>query len=64
LKKISGVGPFLETKLNNLGIYTFEQVGQFDTELMQIVNDAIEFFPENRDNSSSLLSLFKKIVSK
>ena len=45
LKKISGVGPFLETKLNNLGIYTFEQVGQFDTELMQIVNDAIEFFP-------------------
>ncbi len=45
LKLISGVGPFLETKLNNLGIYTFEQVGQFDTELMQIVNDAIEFFP-------------------
>ncbi len=45
LKQISGVGPFLETKLNNLGIYTFEQVSQFDTELMQIVNDAIEFFP-------------------
>jgi len=45
LKQISGVGPFLETKLNNLGIYTFEQVSQFDTELMEIVNDAIEFFP-------------------
>lgn len=45
LKLINGVGPFIEQKLNNLGIYTFEQVSQFDDELSNQVTDAIEFFP-------------------
>ncbi len=45
LKLISGVGPFIEKKLNAIGIYTFEQVSQFDNDLVQVVNDAIEFFP-------------------
>lgn len=45
LKLINGVGPFIEQKLNNLGIYTFEQISQFDDELSNQVTDAIEFFP-------------------
>ncbi len=45
LKMINGVGPFIEKKLNNLGIYTFEQISQFDDELSNQVTDAIEFFP-------------------
>lgn len=45
LKLISGVGPALEKKLNELGIFTFEQVSAFDAEMVQEVNDAIEFFP-------------------
>lgn len=45
LKLISGVGPALEKKLNGLGIFTFEQVAAFDTEMVEEVNDAIEFFP-------------------
>lgn len=45
LKLINGVGPFIEKKLNNLGIYTFEQISQFDDELSNTVTDAIEFFP-------------------
>lgn len=45
LKRINGVGPFIEQKLNNLGIYTFEQISQFDDELSNQVTDAIEFFP-------------------
>ncbi len=45
LKRINGVGPFIEKKLNNLGIYTFEQVSQFDDDLSNKVTDAIEFFP-------------------
>jgi predicted flap endonuclease-1-like 5' DNA nuclease len=44
LKLINGVGPFIEKKLNNLGIYTFEQISQFDDELSNTVTDAIEFF--------------------
>ncbi len=52
LKIISGVGPFIEEKLNKLGIYTFEQVSQFDDELIDTVTDAIQFFPGRikRDN--------------
>ncbi|MGB1217787.1 MAG: hypothetical protein ACPG5P_07910, partial [Saprospiraceae bacterium] len=45
LKLINGVGPFIEKKLNNLGIYTFEQISQFDDALSNTVTDAIEFFP-------------------
>ncbi len=45
LKKISGVGPFIEEKMNNLGIYTFKQVSEFDEEIIQLVTDAIQFFP-------------------
>ncbi len=45
LKLINGVGPFIEKKLNNLGIYTFEQISQFDHELIEQVTDAIQFFP-------------------
>lgn len=45
LKLISGVGPALEKKLNDLGIFTFKQVSEFDPEMVGTVNDAIEFFP-------------------
>ena len=45
LKIISGVGPFIETKLNDLGIYTYEQVSLFDEDFIEKVTDAIEFFP-------------------
>jgi len=45
LKQIKGVGPFLEKKLNALGIYTFAQIANFTNEDKDKVNDAIEFFP-------------------
>ena len=45
LKEIVGVGPFLERKLNALGIYTFRQIARFTPEDMATVNDIIEFFP-------------------
>lgn len=45
LKKVSGVGPFIEEKLNNLGILTYEQISLFDKELEDNVTNAIEFFP-------------------
>ena len=52
LKKIKGVGPFLEKKLNTLGIYTFAQIASFTDEDKEAVNEAIEFFPGriSRDN--------------
>ena len=43
LKKISGVGPVLEGKLNDLGIYTYAQVAAFTAEDIAKVDDALSF---------------------
>lgn len=45
LKRIKGVGTFIEEKLNALGIYTFAQLSKFNQEDETKVNEAIEFFP-------------------
>ena len=45
LQRIGGVGPFIEEKLNALGIYTFKQISKLNPEMEDKVNDAIEFFP-------------------
>ncbi|PLX37873.1 MAG: 50S ribosomal protein L21 [Hyphomicrobiales bacterium] len=43
LKKISGVGPVLEKKLNALGITQFAQVAAFTAEDIARVDDALSF---------------------
>ncbi|WP_299253748.1 hypothetical protein [uncultured Aquimarina sp.] len=52
LKLISGVGPFIEKKLNSIGIYTFDQISKFTKEDIETVTDLIQFFPGRieRDN--------------
>ncbi len=45
LKRIVGVGPFLEKKLHAIGIYTFRQIARFNPDDVAQVNDVIEFFP-------------------
>ncbi|WP_299439426.1 hypothetical protein [uncultured Aquimarina sp.] len=52
LKLISGVGPFIEEKLNSIGIYTFDQISRFTKEDIDTVTDLIQFFPGRieRDN--------------
>jgi len=45
LRKINGIGPFIEEKLNGLGIYTYEQISQLDESLITTLTAAIEFFP-------------------
>ena len=45
LQAIKGIGPFIEEKLNALGIYTFEQVSKMTSKIEEEVNVAIEFFP-------------------
>lgn len=44
LKIIKGVGPFIEKKLNALGIFRFKQIANFTDEDKDLVNEAIEFF--------------------
>lgn len=41
---IKGIGPFIETRLHNLGIYTFRQIANFNAQDIEKVNAAIEVF--------------------
>jgi len=45
LKTINGVGPFIEQKLNRIGIYTFAQIASLTNDQAGKITDAIEFFP-------------------
>ena len=45
LKKIEGIGPFIEMRLNDIGIFTFEQVSMLNEESISLITDAIQFFP-------------------
>ncbi|GAB4421625.1 MAG: hypothetical protein OHK0039_36710 [Bacteroidia bacterium] len=52
LKIVKGIGPFIEKKLNSIGIFTFRQIANFTPEDEEKVNEVIEFFPGRirRDN--------------
>lgn len=45
LKQISGIGKVIEQKLNEIGIYTFEQISRFTEEDIEKVTQVISFFP-------------------
>jgi predicted flap endonuclease-1-like 5' DNA nuclease/cell division protein FtsB len=45
LTAIKGIGPFIEKRLNMIGIYTFKQLSELTPELIDRVGNAIEFFP-------------------
>ena len=43
LKTIKGIGPVIERKLNDAGVYTFEQLGNLTTaQLRRILGNSIE----------------------
>ena len=42
---ISGIGGWIKEKLNMLDIYTFQQISNFNDEDVQMVTEAIEYFP-------------------
>ena len=46
LQVIKGIGPFIEEKLNALGITTYRQIANMNAKLEEQVNKAIEFFPD------------------
>ncbi|NHB68821.1 hypothetical protein [Perlabentimonas gracilis] len=59
---INGIGGWIEQKLNALGIFTFRQIANFNDEDVEIVTEAIEFFPgriERDEWVSQALELLK-----
>lgn len=55
LQQISGIGPFTASKLNDLGIYTFEQISKFNDEDINTVTRLIKFFPDRIKNDRWVL---------
>lgn len=45
LTMISGIGGWIRSKLNTLGIFTFRQISNFNQEDIDVVTEAIEYFP-------------------
>jgi len=45
LQKINGIGPSIEGKLNNIGIFTFKQISNFNSKDITKVTELIKFFP-------------------
>lgn len=45
LKQIHGIGPFIEEKLNSLGINSFLQISKLQDHDIDVLNDLIQFFP-------------------
>jgi len=50
LQEIIGIGPYTETKLNDLGIYTYDQISKFSDEDIAVITDLIKFFPDRIKN--------------
>ena len=45
LQRIEGIGPFIEKQLNEVGVYTYEQISRLDEMLVEQLTKAIQFFP-------------------
>ncbi len=45
LTKIEGIGPFLEKKLNEIGVYNYEQISQWDAAAINQITQQIAYFP-------------------
>lgn len=52
LKKIKGIGPVIEKKLNMLGIVSFKQISELNDEALDQIAHTLKFFPDRikRDN--------------
>ena len=45
LTRINGIGPYIEQKLNEIGIYNYEQISRFKEEDIRVLTELIDFFP-------------------
>ncbi len=45
LTQINGIGPYIEQKLNEIGIYNYQQISNFKDEDIRVLTELIDFFP-------------------
>jgi predicted flap endonuclease-1-like 5' DNA nuclease len=46
LTQINGIGPYIEQRLNEIGIYTYEQISKLQPRDIRTVTQLIDFFPD------------------
>ncbi len=49
LTKINGIGPYIEQKLNEIGIYNYQQISRFKDDDIRVLTELIDFFPGRID---------------
>ncbi|GEQ86327.1 hypothetical protein ULMS_18350 [Patiriisocius marinistellae] len=45
LTEINGIGPYIEEKLNEIGIYNFDQISRLQINDIRLITTLIDFFP-------------------
>ncbi len=45
LTKIEGIGPYVEERLNKIGLFNYEQISKLEVKDIRIITELIEFFP-------------------
>lgn len=63
LTHIHGIGPYIEEKLNEIGIFTFEQLSNLKENDIRVITELIEFFP-GRINRDDWVGQAKAILKK
>lgn len=63
LTKIEGLNPFIEEKLNQIGIYSFSQISRFKSEDIKTLTHLIEYFP-GRIERDKWVEQAKELVTK
>ena len=62
LTKISGIGPYIEERLNEVGIFNYDQISKLSIGDIRTITDLIDFFPgriENDDWIGQSIELLK-----
>ncbi len=46
LTKLNGIGPYIEQRLNDIGIYNYDQISRLTPNDIRKITELIDFFPE------------------
>lgn len=67
LQVVKGIGPVMESKLNDFGVYSYEQLGRLKTDDIETLATSLDSFPDRIDRDkwvSQSKKLFKKKYGK
>jgi len=61
LQQLKGIGSAIEDKLNNIGIFTFKQISNFNSKDIEKITELIKFFPGRIERDDWVGQAFKKL---